>query len=167
MGDEQRTVNIEEHPNYELGDTHFTVTQIANETGLNRSCITQHLQAGRLKDCTTVVLPGTGSPFAVEYDAALHDFFEQPRSGRIDRQRMIELLQTHTPREVSDALGCTRSRITQICAEEDYEVPEWGYQWKREAACTRQIYAQTLSKDGYSNADIANALDCHLSTVSK
>ena len=167
MKDEQRKVNVEEHPEYSLGDTHFTVAQIADETGLCRSCITKHIKSGRLKDCTTLTLREIGLPLAVEYDAALHDFFEHPRAWRIDREKAVEMLQTHTPKEVAEAMRCPRRSITRICEDDDYDTPSWGHQWKEEAAYTRQLYAQALTDSGYSRAEIAHALDRHMSTVDK
>ena len=165
MIDAPRRIDFDEDDNYELGDTHFTIDQIADATGLHPSTVTHHLRHGRLKECKQVIRPGRGRPIAVEYDATLHAFFEHPAPERIDHERLVEMLQTQTPREVADVLGCTRRHINEICAQNDYDVPDWSYRWKREATYTRQLYAQTLSRAGYSRADIADALDCHIATV--
>lgn len=166
-------IDFDAHPTYELGDTHLTLSQIVEETGVSRTTVYYHRKQGRLNECECVrVASMPGNAVAIAYDADLHAYLQSPRSytygvKQVDRERAVELLHTHPPKEAAEKLGCTKWTINFIYRQHRDELPSWAERRRSEGAYARQQKANQLHAEGWSVYDIADAFDMHYRTIQK
>ena len=168
-------IDFNTHEEYELGDTHLTYDQIAQETGIDISYVRKD---DRLAEVPRVIVAhAKGAPRALEYNAVVHRYVTnpgavEPREYLVPEDRMPLIRKIYdywhrmTLAEAAAKVGTTRPTAKRWMDEEGLSAPVyWSHRIAKEQAYARQCKAQDLHDQGSSRADIARVLGVSEQTV--
>ena len=166
MSDKQ-VIDFDSSDVYELGDTHMTIPQIAEEVDLCPSTVWTHVSEGQLAGCTRVRVCGAnGGCTAIEYDSALHAFLQADRKRPLDKEKIAEMGERMSVAEIAERTGHHRNSIYRLLRRTSGGV-QWG-RWRRKAnAYARQCKAQSMHTQGYDKWDIADRLCVGITTINR
>ena len=168
-------IDFNTHEEYELGDTHLTYDQIAQETGIDISYVRKD---DRLADVPRVIVAhAKGAPHALEYNAVVHAYVTNPAAVEPreyllpdERKPLARKIYDHWHRmtlaKAATKVGTTRQKAKRCMDEGGLSAPvNWSHRIAKEQAYARQCKAQDLHDQGSSRADIARVLGVSEQTV--
>jgi len=162
-------IDFTTHEEYELGDTHLSYEQIADETGYAVATVSNHCISGPLQSCQRVEYHnpnGGGACVAVEYDGTLHEYLQTQRPP-VPTDTLAEMVQYMAPVEIAAEIDISREAVYRRLQDAGVEMRKWGYRIMREKTYTRQLRAQQLYDKGHDVYGVAAIMGMAAPTIEK